>query len=119
MSYRMTRILIFWVFLTSAATTAGAQLTSRETASNLESFEQVWRTVRDRHPDPLLHGLNWQAIHDEVRPRIAAAKSMGDVRGELNGMLSQLGASHYAVIPNDLYRPLTDTAEPAGDATPG
>ena len=115
-SYRMKRILIFWVLLTSSA--AAAQLTSRETAANLESFEQVWRTVRDRHPDPTLNGLNWQAMHDEVRPRVAAAKSMAEVRDTLNSMLTKLGASHYAVIPNDLYQPITDLPS-GGNATPG
>src|SRR3954447_25860848 len=74
-------------------------LVGQQNSANLESFEQVWRTVRDRHPDPGLNGLNWQAIHDEVRPKIEAAKSIDEVRGILNEMLARLGASHYAVIP--------------------
>jgi len=92
---------------------------AQQNSANLESFEQVWRTVRDRHPDPTLNGLNWQAIHDEVRPKIAAAKSMDDVRELLNGMLSRLGASHYSVIPRELYKPLEESAATDGDATPG
>ena len=48
-----------------------AQLTPQQKAQNLESFEVVWRTVRDRHPDPKLNGLDWQAIHDSTKPLIA------------------------------------------------
>jgi carboxyl-terminal processing protease len=96
-----------------------AQLTPRETAANLDSFEQVWSTVRDRHPDPTLNGLDWQAIHDATRPRIAAAKSMDEVRDALNAMLSKLAASHYAVIPGELYKPLQSAAAPDATATPG
>jgi carboxyl-terminal processing protease len=86
-----------------------AGLTASQTARNVESFEVVWKTVRDRHPDARLNGLNWQAIHDSTRPAIEHAKSMEEVRGILNGMLAKLGASHYAIIPKDLYEPIGDT----------
>ncbi|MCU1326066.1 MAG: peptidase [Bryobacterales bacterium] len=105
-------IIVAFLLLTTPAV---AQLSSGETAVNLESFEQVWSTVRDRHPDTTLNGLDWQAIHDEVRPKIAAAKSMDEVRDALNGMVSKLGASHYAVISGELYKPLE--AGPSSDAT--
>jgi carboxyl-terminal processing protease len=85
--------------------------------ADLESFEVVWTTVRDRHPDPKLNGLDWQAIHDQTRPRIASAKSIEDVRDILREMLGKLGASHYAIIPKDMYEPIADT--PAGSASPG
>ena len=94
-------------------------LVGQQNSANVESFEQVWRTVRDRHPDPGLNGLNWQAIHDEVRPKIEAAKSMDEVRGILNEMLARLGASHYSVIPGELYKPLEDSPATDGDATTG
>jgi carboxyl-terminal processing protease len=85
-------------------------------SANLESFEIVWRTVRDRHPDPTLNGLDWQAIHDSTRPRIAAAKSITEVRSILTDMLSKLGSSHYAIIPKELY---SSTDSPAqGTAGP-
>jgi carboxyl-terminal processing protease len=81
-----------------------AQLTPRQKADNLESFEVVWRTVRDRHPDPKLNGLNWQAIHDSTKPVIENAQSMAEVRRVLTAMLEKLAASHYAIIPGDLYK---------------
>ena len=81
-----------------------AQLTPKQKANNLESFEVVWRTVRDRHPDPKLNGLNWQAIHDSTKPAIESAQSMAEVRRVLTAMLAKLAASHYAIIPSDLYK---------------
>jgi hypothetical protein len=86
-----------------------AALTPQEKARNVESFEQVWKTVRDRHPDASLNGLNWQAIHDATRPEIEKAQSMEEVRGILREMLGKLGASHYAIIPAERYVPTVDS----------
>jgi carboxyl-terminal processing protease len=91
-----------------------AELTPRQKADNLASFEVVWRTVRDRHPDPKLNGLNWQAIHDSTKPAIENAQSMAEVRNVLTAMLAKLAASHYAIIPGDLYKAINSpqTAAP-------
>ena len=90
---------------------ATAQLTPGQTAANLQSFELVWSTVRDRHPDPKLNNLDWQAIHESTRPAIESAHSMTEVRGILMGMLAKLDSSHYAIIPAGEYdadtRPVT------------
>lgn len=85
---------------------AGAQaaLTAQERAKNLESFEVVWKTVRDRNPDITLNGLNWKAVHDATRPLIEKASSMEEVRSDLQAMLAKLGLSHYAIIPKDRYQ---------------
>lgn len=82
---------------------ACAQLTPKQKSDNLDSFELIWRTVRDRHPDPTLNGLDWQAIHDSTRPAIEKAQSMREVRRVLMDMLARLNSSHYAIIPADLY----------------
>ena len=36
----------------------------RPASKNVESFEVVWKTIRDKHFDPKLGGLDWQAVHD-------------------------------------------------------
>jgi carboxyl-terminal processing protease len=97
-----------------------AQLTPRQKTDNLESFEVVWRTVRDRHPDPKLNGLNWQAVHDSTRPAIENAQSMQEVRRVLTAMLAKLAASHYAIIPGDLYKEIGNPQTPAPEeGSPG
>ncbi len=90
-----------------------AQLTPKQKADNLESFEVVWTTVRDRHPDPKLNGLDWQAIHDSTRPLIEKARSMPEVRRILSDMIGKLQSSHYAIIPSDLYNQIDSPAAPA------
>ena len=95
-----------------------AQLTPKQKADNLESFEVVWRTVRDRHPDPKLNGLNWQAIHDSTKPVIERAQSMAEVRRTLTDMLAKLEASHYAIIPGEVYKEIDNPSEKT-DSSPG
>jgi carboxyl-terminal processing protease len=91
-----------------------AQLTPKQKADNLESFEIVWRTVRDRHPDPNLNGLNWVAIHDSTKPSIENARSMAEIRRILSDMIAKLAASHYAIIPGDLYKEIDNPTAPSG-----
>jgi carboxyl-terminal processing protease len=99
---------------------AQAQLDPKQKAAAMESFEIVWRTVRDRHPDPKLNGLDWQAIHDSTLPLIAGAESMDEVRGTLTAMLAKLSASHYAIIPAEVYKPVVEQTDAAtGTASPG
>ena len=68
-------------------------------ASNAEpasvaTFEEVWRTVRDRFYDPHLHGLDWSAIRERYMPDAARATSPEALAGVINSMLSELHASH-------------------------
>lgn len=93
-----------------------AQLTPKQKAECLESFELVWSTVRDRHYDPGLNGLNWQAVHDATRPAIEKAQSMQEVREILTGMVAKLNSSHYAIIPGDLYQQIDTPGADSGDS---
>ena len=115
-----SRILICLLCL---AADAIAALTAQQKAKNLESFEIVWKTVRDRSPDAALKGLDWKAVHDQTRPLIEKAGSMEEVRSDLQAMLSKLGLSHYAIIPKDRYQdpspaPASATGEPVPHAEP-
>lgn len=103
------------LFILLLAGTAFPQLSPQQKSDNLASFELLWRTVRDQHPDPKLNGLNWQAIHDSTRPLVETAASMDEVRDLLRGMIAQLEASHYTVIPSERY---AAASMPAGPDTP-
>jgi carboxyl-terminal processing protease len=78
-------------------------LTPEQRQKNIDSFEYVWTTVRDKHYDPKLGGLNWQAVHDELRPALDKADSMDQVRAVMSDMLSRLHQTHFGIIPADLY----------------
>ena len=80
-----------------------AALTSEQRQLNLQSFEYVWTVIRDKHWETKPGGLDWQAIHDEFKPKIEAADSMEAVRAVMNQMLDRLHQSHFGIVPADLY----------------
>jgi C-terminal processing protease CtpA/Prc len=100
---------------------SSAGLTPEQRQRNLESFEYVWKTIRDKHWDPKIGGLDWQAVHKELRPRMEKADSMSEGRDVLRSMLQRLGQSHYSIIPHDVYRELDKSqARPgASSGVPG
>jgi carboxyl-terminal processing protease len=90
--------------LISISRAACAQLTPEEKSLNLDSFEQVWTTIRDQHFDPTFGGLDWQAVHDELRPKMEGAGNVQEARAVLTEMISRLGLSHFSIIPADVYK---------------
>ncbi len=94
-----------------------AALTPEQRQLNLQSFEYVWTTIRDKHWQTKPGGLDWQAIHDEFRPKIEAANSMDAARGVLNQMLGRLHQTHFGIVPSDLYSNVGDAR--GGETTTG
>jgi carboxyl-terminal processing protease len=64
-----------------------------------ETFDAVWKIVRDSHFDPAFDLTAWQRVGAELRPKAVAASTAGDLRSVLRDMLGRLGLSHFAVIP--------------------
>ena len=93
------RFLIFFAVAGLCATT----LSPEERRQNLDAFEYVWKTVRDKHWDPKLGGIDWQAVHDELRPRIDSAQSREEARQIIASMLDRLHQTHFDIIPADAY----------------
>ena len=81
----------------------------------MQSFEVVWKTVRDRHFDPKLGGLDWQAVHDELRPKVEKAKTIADARAVMTEALDRLGQTHFEIIPSGLYEDLEHPNEGPGE----
>lgn len=65
----------------------------------LQSFEYAWTRIRDTYPDPGFHGVDWNAVHQELLPQAQAARSAEALRPVLDAMFLKLGDSHFAVIP--------------------
>jgi carboxyl-terminal processing protease len=78
-------------------------LSPADRQANLDSFEHVWKTVRDKHWDPKLGGLDWQAVHDELRPKEEAATTMEQARAPMSAMLDRLHQTHFAIVPATVY----------------
>ncbi len=85
---------------------------------NLDSFEKVWTTIRDKHWEKNPGGLDWQAIHAEFQPKVENAKNIDEVRVILGDMLGRLHQTHFGIIPTGVYQ-VIGGAEAAGDGSPG
>lgn len=97
-----------------------ALLTPQERGLQLESFDYVWQTIRDRHWDPELGGLDWEAVRDSLRPKVESAATRGEARMVMNSMIGKLGQSHFGIFPADLYRDMAaPEGESARDGSPG
>jgi carboxyl-terminal processing protease len=84
------------------------------TQLDLDSFEKVWTTIRDKHWQVKPGGLDWQAIHDEYRPRVESAASHDQARAVMQEMLGRLKQSHFAIIPEVVYAVVDDDGEGPG-----
>src|SRR6478672_9509251 len=106
------------ILLLAASLSAGRVFAqSKANQPDLDSFEKVWTTVRDKHWQAKPGGLDWQTIHDEYRPRIEKAATHEEARAVMQEMISRLKQSHFAIIPGALYAVLDDEGE--GPGTPG
>jgi carboxyl-terminal processing protease len=92
-------------------------LSSAQRQLNADSFEYVWKTVRDKHWDPKLGGLDWQAVHDKLRPQIERADTMQKARGVMESMLERLKQTHFGLVPGDVYNEMDPAA--AREGSPG
>jgi carboxyl-terminal processing protease len=85
------------------ADTMCAALTPEQRQLSLQSFEYVCAAIRDKHWQNNPGGLDWQAIHDEFKPKIESADSMDAVRAMMSQMLARLHQSHFGIVPAELY----------------
>jgi carboxyl-terminal processing protease len=102
----------------SAAPKAAA-LTPDERRLDVESFDYVWSTVRDRHFDPTLGGLDWNAVRAELRPRVERATTRDDARDVLVDLVGRFKQSHFQILPADLYEPAAAGSPETVDGTTG
>ena len=84
------------------------ELSPAQKQLNIDSFERIWATVSDTHWDPKLGGLDWKAVHDELRPSIEKAETMAQARKVMRDMLGRLQQSHFSLLPAEVYREVGD-----------
>jgi carboxyl-terminal processing protease len=92
------------LFLLAVALAAGTVVTAQAPAAT-ETFDAVWKIVRDNHFDPKFDLAQWDRTKAELRPKAAAAKTPGELRAVLADMLGRLGLSHFAVVPSSADNP--------------
>jgi carboxyl-terminal processing protease len=81
----------------------------------VDTFDAVWKIVRDTHFDPRMNGVDWNAVRTELRPRALAASDPGELRHVIGEMLGRLGQSHFVLLPSTPDSPSDAPADAGGD----
>ncbi len=67
-----------------------------------QTFEIVWSRVKEKHFDPKLNGVDWDAVRRQYEPRISAGTD-NEFYKLLSEMLGELKQSHFVVFPPSVY----------------
>jgi carboxyl-terminal processing protease len=86
-------------------------LTEAQRERHIESFDLVWTTIRDRHWDPAIGGVDWDAARADLRPRVEAATTTRQARATMQELIARVGKSHFGIIPADAYETIADGQE--------
>ena len=80
-------------------TTAGARRAEYASTpeGRLRIFDEVWEQVSERYFDPSFHGVNWESLRKELRPRAAEAHGQTELYALLRRMLGALRDPHTRV----------------------
>ncbi len=63
-----------------------------------QSFDIVWTTVQESYWDSSFGGLDWMAIREQYRPKVAKAKNRRELSILLQSMLNELELSHFNIV---------------------
>ncbi len=80
-------------------------------------IQQTWETVRDKHFDAKLGGVNWPAAREKWEPIAVAAPDDATFYRTVNQMLGELGQSHLRLTGPGSDPSAEETG--GGDADPG
>jgi carboxyl-terminal processing protease len=100
--------------LVLAGVLASAHAVTAQAPKALETFDAAWRIVKDTHFDASMNGVDWDAVRDELRPRVGGTRNDGELRALIRDMLGRLGQSHFALIPSSPDTP-KENADLSGD----
>lgn len=100
---RSPALVIFLLLATLGLAQEPAEWPAAERQRQLQSFDQVWETIREKHWDEQKVGAAWEKVREELRPKIEKAKSAAECRAIMNEMISRLGQSHFGILGSEEY----------------
>ena len=93
----------------STSTSLNAETISADrVAEHVESFEYIWNSVKEKHWDPDLNGVDWDQARADLLPRVENAKTDQEARIAMNELLARLEQSHFSIIPSSAYTRLEE-----------
>jgi carboxyl-terminal processing protease len=66
-----------------------------------QTFDIVWRTVKDKHFDPGFGGVDWDQIRVKYAPQVDQVTSELQLYRLLQKMLGELKQSHFSILPTE------------------
>jgi carboxyl-terminal processing protease len=79
------------------------------------TFDLVWRTVKEKHFDPTFGGVDWDKVREKYAPRAAAVKTDAELHNLLQQMLGELGQSHFGILPPEAVASDAASLQKEGD----
>jgi carboxyl-terminal processing protease len=67
-------------------------------AKRIDVQQRAWKVIAERYYDPRLNGVNWAAVRDKYRPRVAGAKTDAQFYLALKAMVRELNDSHTRIV---------------------
>lgn len=116
---RLSTAVVLAALICTSAGAGPGNLTPEQRRLNVESFEQVWTTVRDKHWDPTLGGLDWKSVHDQLLPAIQNAANMAEARAAMTQMLDRLHQTHFGIVPAEVYGEMKWPVDQSGSDVQG
>jgi len=95
-------VVLIITFNQSTPLLGSSGLSAEQRALNVASFDLVWTTVRDKHFDPELGGIDWNALGEKYRTQLETTESMRDVR---------IVMSHFNILPREIIEDIKGVGE--------
>jgi len=90
--------LVLAILLFSSATSYSENIKAERRRAE-QILNLVSKDVQNNFYDDTLKGLNWPALTEQARRRIASAEELGQMHGAISALLYQLHDSHTVFIP--------------------
>jgi carboxyl-terminal processing protease len=70
-------------------------------ALRYQTFSMVWRTVNETYFDPTFGGVDWLAVREKYRTRLAEVADDAHLVSLLQQMLGELRRTHFEIVPRE------------------
>jgi carboxyl-terminal processing protease len=62
-------------------------------------FQEAWKQIQEKHFDPAMNGVDWDAVRAHIAPKVDAARDEAEFLAALEEMIKSLGQSHIGIGP--------------------
>lgn len=108
-------VLLFVLNAACASKPVQPAFTEQQRAAQLASFDTTYSKIKERHFDVAKVGVDWDAKHAELRPKVENARNEDEARSATKELIASLHQSHFGIIPAEAYEDINAQATPTTD----